>query len=65
LRDLGHIAGRTLAIEYRYAEGTPERPPELAAELVRLRPDLILSLGGGVTAYAKKATPAILLVPSP
>jgi hypothetical protein len=48
LRDLGHIEGRNIVIEYRYAQGKPERLPELAAELVRLRPAVILAIGGDV-----------------
>ena len=47
LRELGHIEGQNIATEYRYAEGKPERLPELAAELVRLKVDIILVGGGG------------------
>ena len=43
LRDLGYIEGQNIAIEYRYAEGKPDRFPELAAELVRLKVDIILA----------------------
>src|SRR2546430_9533940 len=57
LRDLGHIEGRNIVIEYRYAQGKPERLPELAAELVRLRPDVILAIGGDVARRAKKGKP--------
>src|SRR5258705_13098847 len=57
LRDLGHIEGRNIVIEYRYGQGKPERLPELAAGLVRLRPDVILAIGGGGGAFLKKATP--------
>jgi putative ABC transport system substrate-binding protein len=39
LRDLGYVEGRNLALEYRYAEGRPERLPDLAADLVRIQPD--------------------------
>ncbi|HET7021639.1 MAG TPA: ABC transporter substrate-binding protein, partial [Xanthobacteraceae bacterium] len=39
LRDLGYVEGRNLALEYRYAEGRPERLPDLAADLVRTQPD--------------------------
>src|SRR5215475_151467 len=46
LRELGYIEGQNIAIEYRYAEGKPERQPELAAELVRLKVDIIVVLGG-------------------
>jgi putative ABC transport system substrate-binding protein len=46
LRELGYIDGQNIAIEYRYAEGKPERFAELAAELVRLKVDLIVAAGG-------------------
>jgi putative ABC transport system substrate-binding protein len=47
LRELGHIEGQNIAIEYRHAEGRgPDRCLELAAELVRLKPDLIIVAGG-------------------
>ncbi len=63
LRDLGYIEGKNIAIEARWAEGKTERLPELAAELVRLKPDLIVSTGGTVTALAaKKATTTIPIV---
>src|ERR687885_229516 len=45
LRELGYVEGRNLAIEFRTAEGRAERMPELAAELVRLAPDLIVAVG--------------------
>jgi putative ABC transport system substrate-binding protein len=62
LRDLGYTEGRNLAIEYRYAEGRPERLPRLAAELAQSKPDVILALGGDVAPWAKKATESIPLV---
>jgi len=43
LQDLGYIEGQTIAIEYRWAEGKPERMRELAAELVRLKVDVIMA----------------------
>jgi putative ABC transport system substrate-binding protein len=43
LRDLGYVEGRTIAIEYRWAEGKPERMRELAEELVRLKVDVIMA----------------------
>ena len=46
LRELGYIEGQTIAIEYRYAEGKRDRLPELAAELVRLKVDIIVAAGG-------------------
>src|SRR5262245_30619656 len=47
LRELGHIEGQNIAIEYRYAEGKIDRYPELMAELVRLKVDIIVVAAGG------------------
>ena len=58
LRELGWIEGRTVAIEYRWAEGRSERYTEIAAEFVRLKVDVILTVGSAVPA-AKQATSAI------
>jgi putative tryptophan/tyrosine transport system substrate-binding protein len=49
LREIGYIQGQNYAIEYRYAEGNPNRYPELAAELVRLSVDIIVVSGGTAT----------------
>ena len=46
LRELGYIEGQNIATEYRYAEGKVDRYPELAAELVRLKVDIIVVAGG-------------------
>ena len=46
LRELGYIEGQNIAIEYRYAEGKLDRFTELAAELVRLKVDIIVVAGG-------------------
>ena len=46
LRELGYIERQNIAIEYRYAEGKRDRQPELAAELVRLKVDMIVVTGG-------------------
>jgi ABC-type uncharacterized transport system substrate-binding protein len=46
LRELGYIEGQNIAIEYRYAEGRPDRAPEHAAELVRLKVDIIVVASG-------------------
>src|SRR5262245_45658255 len=46
LRDLGYIEGQNIAIEYRYSKGKRDRAPELAAELVRLKVDVIVVAGG-------------------
>jgi putative ABC transport system substrate-binding protein len=61
LSELGWIEGRTVAIEYRFAEGRNERFAELAAELVRLNVDVILT-DGGATLAAKKVTSTIPIV---
>src|SRR5262249_39563690 len=61
LRELGWVEGRTVAIEYRWAEGHPERFTEIAAELVRLNVDVIVTAGGAVRA-AKQATSIIPIV---
>jgi putative tryptophan/tyrosine transport system substrate-binding protein len=62
LRDLGYVEGQNLAIEYRYAEGRPERLPDLAADLVRMKPDVLFVLGGDVAPAAVKATQTIPIV---
>jgi putative tryptophan/tyrosine transport system substrate-binding protein len=61
LRELGWIEGRTIAIEYRWAEGRTERFAELATEFVRLKVDVIVTLGAAVAA-AKQATSVIPIV---
>ena len=63
LHDLGYVEGQNIAIEYRYAEGRPDRAPEHAAELVRLKVDIIVVAGGiGVIRAAKNATKTIPIV---
>jgi putative ABC transport system substrate-binding protein len=63
LRELGYIEGQNIATEYRYTEGKIDRAPELAAELVRLKVDLILVSGGGNWVQAAKhATKTIPIV---
>ena len=63
LRELGYIEGQNIAIEYRYAEGKRDRLPELAAELVRLKVDIIVVAGGaGTIRAAKNATKTIPIV---
>jgi putative ABC transport system substrate-binding protein len=59
--ELGWIDGRTVTIEYRWADGRSERFAELAAELVRLKVDVIVTAGGAVAA-AKQATTVIPIV---
>jgi putative ABC transport system substrate-binding protein len=61
LRELGWIEGRTIAIEYRWSEGRPQRNAEIAAELVRLKVDVIVTLGSAVPAL-KRETSAIPIV---
>src|SRR5262245_32633132 len=61
LNELGWSDARTLAFEYRWAEGNSGRFPDLAAELVRLKVDVILTAGGAVPA-AKQATTTIPIV---
>jgi len=62
LRDLGYIEGQNLVIEYRWAEGRYERLPEFAAELVRLKVDVLLTAGTPGALAAKRATPTIPIV---
>ena len=59
---LGWIEGKNITIEYRFAEEKPERRPELAAELVRLKVDLIVVEGASPALAAKKATTTIPIV---
>ena len=63
LRELGYIEGQNIAIEYRYSEGKPDRAPELAAELVRLKVDSIVVSGGPIWVQAaKNATKTIPII---
>src|SRR4030095_1181908 len=63
LRELGYIEGQNIAIEYRYAEGRPDREPELAAKLVRLKVDIIVvATGDRYIRAAKNATRTIPIV---
>jgi putative tryptophan/tyrosine transport system substrate-binding protein len=62
LRDLGYVEGRNLVIEFRWAQGKYERLPELAAELVRLKPDVLVTHGVPGTLAAKRATETIPIV---
>ena len=63
LRERGYIEGQNIAFEYRYAEGKPDRFPELAAELVRLKVDIIVVAGGDrLIRAAKNATKTIPIV---
>jgi putative tryptophan/tyrosine transport system substrate-binding protein len=62
LRELGYQEGKNIAIESRYAEGKLDRLPALAAELVRLKVDIIVSTGASVTRAVKKVTNTIPIV---
>jgi putative ABC transport system substrate-binding protein len=64
LRELGYIEGQNITMEYRYSEGKSDRYPELAAELVRLKVDIILVAGGTIpvraTMNATKTIPIVM-----
>jgi putative tryptophan/tyrosine transport system substrate-binding protein len=62
LREFGYIEDQNIAIEYRYAEGKVDRFPEFAAELVRLKVDIIVAVGDRGIGAAKKATKTIPIV---
>src|SRR5262245_37761915 len=62
LRDLGYIEGKNILIEYRYAEGEPDRPPNLVAELVQLKVDVLVSGYFPAILAAKQATMTIPVV---
>ena len=62
LRELGYIEGQNIVIEYRYTEAKPDRAPELAAELVRLKVDVIFANSAVVALAAKNATRTIPIV---
>ena len=64
LRELGYVEGKNMVIEYRWAEGTIDRLPDLAAELVRLKVDVIVTGGPAVNPSAKNATSTIPIVMS-
>jgi putative ABC transport system substrate-binding protein len=62
LRELGYIEGKTIVIEYRWAEGKLDRLPDLGAELLRLHVDVIVAGGSTSTGAAKKLTNTIPIV---
>ena len=62
LRELGYVEGRNIVIEYRWAEGRHERLPDLAADLVRLKVDVIVAVATTPPHAAKKATTTIPIV---
>jgi len=62
LRELGYVEEKNIVIEYRYAEGNLDHLSELAAEMVRLKVDVIVSAGPPVTRAAKQATVTIPII---
>ena len=62
LRELGHVEGRTVFIEYRYAEGKLDRLPALASELVQLKVDVIVTASPAGVQAARNATSTIPIV---
>ena len=62
LRELGHVDGENIAIEYRWAEGQDDRLPSLATELVGLHPDIIVTTGTPGALAAMQATKTIPIV---
>jgi putative tryptophan/tyrosine transport system substrate-binding protein len=62
LRQLGYVEGQNIAFEYRYADGKQDRNPELAAELVRLKVDILL-VGGGTARLVRPAMNATKTIP--
>jgi putative ABC transport system substrate-binding protein len=65
LRELGYVEGQNIVYEARFAEGKFERLPELAADLVRLKVDVIVAQGGASTEAARRATSTIPIVMAP
>jgi ABC transporter substrate binding protein len=62
LRELGHVEGENITIEYRWAEGHDDRLANLAAELVRIKPDVIITTGTPSTFAVKQATDTIPII---
>ena len=62
LRELGYVEGQNIAIEYRFAEGRPERLPEFAAQLVALKVDILVTPNPAGTQAAREATRTIPIV---
>jgi putative ABC transport system substrate-binding protein len=68
LKELGYVEGQTIALEIRYAEGRSERMPELVAELVGLRVDVLVAGNSVAAVAASKATgaiPIVIVTPDP
>jgi putative tryptophan/tyrosine transport system substrate-binding protein len=62
LRELGYVEGKNIDIEYRWAEGTLDRLPQLAAELVRIKVDVIVTSGDAAIRAAKEKTTTLPIV---
>jgi len=62
LRELGYVEGKNIIFEYRFADGHPERLPELAAALARQKPNAMIAIGGDIAVAAKHATTTIPIV---
>ena len=62
LAELGHVEGRSVELEYRFAAGKPERLPALAAELLALAPDVLVAAGPAPATVAKSATGTVPIV---
>src|SRR2546427_3969067 len=62
LRDLGYVEGRNITIEYRFAEGKADRLPELVAELIQLKADLLVIDGTAAIRAAQQATTTIPII---
>lgn len=62
LQSLGYADGKTIALEYRYAEGHLDRLPQLAAEIAKSNPDIMLALGGDIAPFVRDASRTIPIV---
>jgi len=62
LRELGYVEGTNIFIEYRFGEESAERLPQLAADLARLKPDVILAVGTGAAREAQRAAPTASII---
>ncbi len=65
LKDLGYVEGQNIRLEFRSTEGRPERLADVAAEIVRLRPDVIVAGGGGPSAQAVMKLTAVIPIVIP
>src|SRR5215475_3505863 len=64
LRELGYVEGQNIAIESRWAEGNYDRYPALAADLIRVKSSVIVTVGGAATQATQRATKTIPIVMS-